>query len=191
MGGKGLGAAKQVAPWSILCESCSMSEFVNYSNRDVQLPPGCKDLMDVLNLQKATEAPTIAFTATESAASSQSYSGELHQIPDHIARLLSSPKLPNALLIVTHQSCCFWLIYSRKGAPLGLQGAFKEAERLRAVRKFFATRGFTSNVEQLGKNASCFSYAVEETPAPQLIIDLLKAAYGVKDGDRLQFTFVN
>lgn len=172
-----------------------MSDFVNYQKRDVQLPHGCKDLLDVLNLQKATEAPESAFVATESVfrVSSPSYSGELHHIPDHMARLLNSPKLPNALLIVTEQGCCFWLSYGSKEAPLELQlaVALKEVERVPAVREFFAARGFAANEDYLGKNACYFRYALEKTLAPQLVIDLLKAAYDVKEGARLRFVFVH
>ena len=38
-----------------------MSDFVNYTNRSVDLPPGCKDLIDVLRLQHHCESAASPF----------------------------------------------------------------------------------------------------------------------------------
>lgn len=39
-----------------------MSEFVNYQKRGIELPPGSKDLIDVLRLPGSTEGSTPAMS---------------------------------------------------------------------------------------------------------------------------------
>lgn len=137
-----------------LCENGAMSGFVNYNKRDVQLPTGCKDLIDVLNLQGAKPAPEIGFQA--SVVSTPNFSGELSDIPRHVARLLSSRKVPNALFLVTENHSGVWVFYSTKQGPFELQFAVRceEVKRLEAAREFFASRGFAKNNEKVGKNSA-------------------------------------
>ena len=158
-----------------------MSDFVNYHKRDVQLPSGCHDLIDVLNLQEPTVAPQrVRF-----------FDGELAQIAGYVARLLSSPNLPNALCIRTEALAGLWLHYRTKHGPLELQMTVRwtEVEKVQAVRELFVVRGFGANKEYLSEGRYHFAYKVEATLAPQLVIDLLKTAYGLKAEARVRFIF--
>ncbi len=57
-----------------------MSQFVNYSNRGVELPQGCKDLIDLLR-SDPEDLPATVRRTTEG----------LDQLDNYVSRLLSSP----------------------------------------------------------------------------------------------------
>ena len=48
--GRGLAFPGSLALRGQMCDGAFVSDLVNYNTRGVQLPPGCKDLIDVLNL---------------------------------------------------------------------------------------------------------------------------------------------
>ena len=104
-----------------------MPEFVNYHKRDVQLPHGCKDLVDLLNLQAPTAAPEGVPLC----------SGGLKEVPENVARLLNSPQGCNGLIIRTAEGT-LGLFYHNRQEPLELQVRvpWTEPARVKAMREF-------------------------------------------------------
>jgi hypothetical protein len=71
-----------------------MSKFVNYSKRDVALPPGCKDLSDVLRRQKV-EVKTYHGTQCHG----ETTVGAIKDIKTFVEQLVSCLEPPAGLLI--------------------------------------------------------------------------------------------
>lgn len=159
-----------------------MSEFVNYHKRDVQLPYGCKDLVDVLNLQAPAEAsPTVLL-----------FSGGLKEVPENVARLLNSSRLSNGLLIRTDKGA-LGLFYRTRQGPLELQirVPWMEPERVKAVREFFVSWGLGANKDYLSQGLYHFCYDVPRIAewVSRLVIELLKTAYSVENETTIRFIF--
>ena len=159
-----------------------MSEFVNYHKRDVQLPLGCKDLVDVLNLQAPFEAPSKVLL----------FSGGLAEVPENVARLLNSPRVSNGLLIRTDKgTLCLLYRNGQDSLELQIRVPWTEPERVKAVREFFVRWGFGANKDYLSEGFYHFHYQLPRIAehVSGLVIRLLKIAYSVGKETRVQFVF--
>lgn len=159
-----------------------MSEFVNYQKRDVQLPHGCKDLVDVLNLQTPAEPPQVVLL----------FSGGLTEVSENVARLLNSPRVSNGLLIRTDKGT-LGLFYCARQGPVELQirVPWMELDRVKSVREFFVSWGLGANKDYLSEGLYHFCYdlpRIAERVSP-LVIELLKTAYSVGNETRIRFVF--
>ena len=173
------GLGSRLASRSILCENCLLSDFVNYHKRDVQLPAGCKDLIELLDLQCPAQAP----------ARLRLIEGELRYTARYMARLIRGATLPNRLDFWLEQNHDVGLSYLIGAGPLQLQMkvSWTEVDRVKLLREFFVERGFGANKDYLALGAYRFCYSVDKTLAPQLAIDLLKMTYGLNDGSIVRF----
>jgi len=80
-----------------------MSKFVNYSKRDFTLPPGCKDLIDVLQ-RRGVPRPikSIASVSEQPAVTRGCMTiARLSEVPRYIDRLVNSRSVLVTLMIST------------------------------------------------------------------------------------------
>ena len=76
-----------------------MARFVNYQKRGVELPPGCKDLIDVLKRKQKAEGPGAFAGNWEPMPNADFFpSGGIRQIERYVTRVLSSARF--AVLLV-------------------------------------------------------------------------------------------
>ena len=159
-----------------------MSEFVNYHKRDVQLPLGCKDLVDVLNLQAPAEALSKVLL----------FSGGLTEVSENVVRLLNSPRVCNGLLIRTEKgTLCLLYRNGQDSLELQIRVPWNEPERVKAVREVFVSWGFGANKDYLSQGLYHFHYQLPRIAehVSGLVIRLLKIAYSAGNQTRIRFIF--
>src|SRR5947207_13581446 len=79
-----------------------MSQFVNYKKRSVALPPGCKDLIDLLRPAGAHKADgTIPRDDRPSVARGESVTGKLSEIGKYVAMVFHASAEVILLLMST------------------------------------------------------------------------------------------
>ncbi len=153
-----------------------MSDFVNYSERSVQLPDGCKNLIDVLAARDA-EPPRLIRTVTEG----------LRHLEAHLAGLLSAPETYGALSIlgfdsesavfVTRSKQCMDVVIVLRKAGLTAEAA---------VREGFARADLSpiwDAVPADAEGARVFKYIIPASLAEivPLISEVLRAACGATE----------
>lgn len=167
----------------ILCEIWFVSDFVNYHKRDVQLPHGCKDLVEVLNLQPSANP----------LEGKRLYSGKLRDLPDYVTRLASSPKPSNSLVVVSRKLAGVHLFYRTKGGPLELHLTVRwhEFDQVKIIRMFFSERGFVAAQDYPSMGSQVFYYELPRVPelVSRLVIDLFADVYFLDDEAPVHFVF--
>ena len=159
-----------------------MSEFVNYHKRDVQLPHGCKDLLDVLNLQSPATPPHPG----------RHCSGKLHDLADHVTRLISSPRPSNGLLIMSKRGAV-QLFYRTKEGPLELHlnVPWQKTDSVKGIRAFFFEQGLVAVQDYLSMGSQVLYYELPRVaePTSRLVVDLFAAVFGLNDETQVYFVF--
>jgi hypothetical protein len=121
-----------------------MDEFVNYNKRDIDLPMGCKNLMDVLQAKQSQEIQPAAASVALSVLAGHGYvEGKLSEVENYVQKLFAS------------RSCVYMLVISALDERLTLnvgrmedgtmwasatvqQGSIQQL----ALRDIFARRGW-------------------------------------------------
>jgi len=169
-----------------------MNPFVNYQQRGIELPPGCKDLIDTLRTQK-----TVGPAATRIPA------GGLQDIPNYVARLLQSKARGRHLVISStvpfaavvlkfgrflmghHPSGLSALIFTDSTEPLQEQ----------MVRTVFEQVGFSPFMEYgVGGGVEptrtlCYPLPDTATEAASLVTAVFQKGFGVSEHARLEFGY--
>lgn len=165
-----------------MCQIWFVSDFVNYHKRDVQLPPGCKDLVDVLSLQPRPRLPE----------PSHVFRGKLRDLARHVTRLMSSLNSFNSLLIVTKRGAVR-LFYRRQEGPVELHIGlgWAQIDHVMAIRAFFTERGFVAVLDHLTQGSQIFYYDLPGVAEPTscLVADLLRTVYLFDDDAQADFLF--
>jgi hypothetical protein len=157
-----------------------MNKFVNFGKRSVELPAGCKDLVDVL--QQAKPHPTSTFTV-------RSIEG-LTDVAKHLLRLLELGAKSRYLVITWHEMNYVQLM-NQEGVLTALAVVHENTHREQAVRGVFGAAGL---VPILDEAVAGWSVRVLGYPLPggassieELISDLLRTGYGLAKNVRLEF----
>ena len=116
-----------------------MSDFVNYSTRTVSLPPGCKDLLDVLNLPRE-ETPHYA-ALPSGAQPERLKDGILRDLEANLGWLITYALQPSFLAIRVG-SLLLQLRCETVAGPLDLYLVVppNEAKQAESIRAFFRGR---------------------------------------------------
>jgi len=168
-----------------------VSQFINYQKRGVELPEGCKDLIDVLKLANQESLPEPDRTLVEGLADIEGY----------LSRMLASPAKSKFLAIF-----CFdpkprtMLHFLSFGGVIhaSLSVACTDPDRERAVRAVFAHAGIAP-VQDLAVHvwghaeaeSRSLRYPLPATAreAAGIIIELLRTAYGLPETAKLGFKY--
>ena len=160
-----------------------MNEFVNMGKRSIELPAGCKDLIDVLQPAKRHALDNLTISLAE---------GGLADLAKHLANLLEQGKKTKNLGITWHELNYLHLV--NEGLFLtALLVVHDNTHREQAVRAVFAVAGLAPirdeavngwSVRVLGYPLPAGASNIEE-----LISDLLRKGYGLAENVRLEFAF--
>ena len=172
-----------------------MDGFVDYRKRDVQLPPGCKDLIDVLNRARKI-APECLGSISEwlppGAQPERIGHGGLGSIRNYVTWLLTAAVKPS-FLVIHAGAFPFHLFCETEAGPLALFLAIPEgdSERERPILSFFSDRCIdpAPNHPPCRSGWRVFLYPLPcvTGPAAALVITLLKSVYHVSEDTHLHF----
>ena len=160
-----------------------MNRFVNYGKRSITLPEGCKDLVDVLRLDKPTSGPG----APEP--------GSLADVEAHIARQLQAAAEASILVILWGDAVNVIHVVRTKGTldlfACMAAGGPTEA----AVREVFEHAGIPLAHDFLKVLAAATQLLGWQLPgtsgaAAGLVCGLLHTGYGLAEAARLEFYYV-
>ena len=120
-----------------------MSHFVNYNKRSVTLPPGCKNLIDLL---RPTELPKDHATPLRSeqptVTRGESFTGRLSEIGKYVAMVFQARAEMVILLLSTPDDQLTMNLGRDQSGAISASVVFgHEADRERAVRAFYARHG--------------------------------------------------
>jgi hypothetical protein len=160
-----------------------MNEFVNYGKRSITLPEGCKDLIDVLRLDKPTSGPD------------PGEPGGLADVEAHIARQLQAAAKFSILLILWGHAVNIIQVVLIEGTLNLWAGMEAWGPTEAAVREVFEHAGIPLAGEPLKTLAAPTQVLGWQLPgsagaAAGLICDLLRSGYGVAEVARLKFYYV-
>ncbi len=174
-----------------------MDGFVDYNNRSVQLPPGCIDLIDVLNRARARKTTRDCDSASEwlpaGAQPECVETGGLWHIERNVTRVLTASLKPG-FLGIRAGALPLQLLCETEAGPLDLYVALpgSDSEQERAIRAFFSERC----IDPLLDDPPAEGWRIIRYPVPcvasraaALVIALLKTAYLVSENTPLCFIF--
>lgn len=105
-----------------------MSDFVNYNKRDVKLPPGCKDLIDVLRGRRV-------------ATRDYSVNGPVSDIAEHVRTIFGSTALFVCLDIAPADETSADILRDNERNSHVFIRVQRASDQERAVRGFLSSRG--------------------------------------------------
>jgi hypothetical protein len=169
-----------------------MSEFVNYKTRSVTLPPGCKNLIDVLqpDALPADEPPTVT--------RGESFAGRLSDIEKYVAMVFES-RAWSFILMVTPPEEQFTIHVDRMDGIMEASVMVQTGtDQERAVHSFFASRDLDipKNSEMppqflpdVPVQVTCdiLPFPTEAPLLSKLIAAMLRDAFGLSDDSQLCF----
>ena len=175
-----------------------MSKFVNYNKREFTLPPGCKDLIDVLRPRRALTLGKDAAAVTGRPAVTRSGQtiGRLSEVPRHISMLVTSRSELFTLMIGTTEEALSIVRYRSESEGISaLVLVTNDAERERGIRGFFERHGieplenFLVPPDAGSQPVRCLVYPLPAAApdASQITTDLLRSVYGFTDESEIQF----
>ncbi len=155
-----------------------MNKFVDFGKRGVELPAGCKDLIDVLRRPEGRPAGRFS-----------SQPGTLADVPKYVSRMLRAE--PNNLAITWEQKNYIHLFY-RQGKPTVLAVIHQDSGREQAVRQVFESAHISPELDETAQGASfvrLLGYAMPSrlAMAKDLICELLRSGYGLAQNTRVEF----
>jgi hypothetical protein len=180
-----------------------MSQFVNYHKRAFTLPPGCKDLIDVLKPSRrhpAAYATINAFRAPE-IHEDHFETGGLAQIGRYVSMLFDSQS--EFALTITHRNPSYEVALCRNpvemaGIPMGAALALivtNDSNVEGSVRTFFNQHDIQPVPEfdcfnPISKERSMiYPLPLDAPQASTLITDLLRDVYGLTGNAGLDFHY--
>jgi hypothetical protein len=178
-----------------------MARFVNYQKRGVELPPGCKDLIDVLKGKRKAKKPGgLAGTWKPAPESDLFPSGGIGQIERYVTRILvSSAKFGTLTVSSLDGQVMLWLYRDSDESAFDVMlfAPRKEVKLARSIREFFGQRGIKHSVDHLLRGGLDPNYMrVMKYPLPsdakraaQTVADLLTEVYRLDPGAGLAFRY--
>jgi hypothetical protein len=157
-----------------------MNKFVNFGKRSVELPAGCKDLIDVLQQAKRDPASTFTVRSAEGLA----------DVGKHLLGLLELGAKSRYLVITWHQMNYVQLT-NQEGALTALAVVHENTHREQAVRGVFGAAGLAAILDETaaGWSVRALGYPLpnDASSIEELISDLLRTGYGLAENVRLEF----
>jgi hypothetical protein len=161
-----------------------MNEFVNYGTRDVSLPKGFTELIEVMH---SDQAPGIIRRTTEG----------LRQLDGYLSTLMSSPSKHGILSILGFDLKAGVYLENSKGvlsATVAIRAANSAAER--TVRECFRLAGVAPLSDELPGGGAISRVLKYPLPASipdigLLISEVLRAACGATDHAGLYYGYYN
>jgi len=157
-----------------------MNEFVNFGKRSVELPAGCKDLIDVLQQAKRYPASTLTIRSAEG----------LTDVAKYLLRLLELGAKSRYLVITWHEMNYVHLM-NQEGVLTALAVVHENTHREQAVRGVFAGAGLAPIRDEAvaGWSVRVLGYPLPDgaSSIEELISDLLRTGYGLAENVRLEF----
>ena len=168
-----------------------MSEFVNYNKRDVTLPPGCKDLIDVLRLGEASPPKRGGVTRGGMTI------GRLSEVPQHIARLLKSRSAVSMLSIGFVEQPRSIALLRENTLLTGVAFVRKGAENEQGIRQLLQSHGIKVVADYLlpaeagAEPVRGVWYLLTPVlpPASEITTDLLRNVYGFSEESKVQIQY--
>ena len=159
-----------------------MNEFVNFRKRGVQLPAGCKDLIDVLQPARRHQASTLAVRSAEGLA----------EVAKHLPRLLELG-MKSRYLVITWHEMNYVQLMNQEGVVTALAIVHENTHREQAVRGVFGAAGLTPILDEAvaGSSVRVLGYPLPEgaSSIEELISGLLLTGYGLAENARLDLGF--
>ena len=158
-----------------------MNPFVNPNKRDVLLPSGCKDLMDVLRRSRPVHQPEI-------------HVGELDHLHDYITKLMAT-LAPAAVLTIASMDGLMRIGLERSAESIAVFPELGVSEQGRGVEEFFAERGIQACVDYLAWSAGSpnrilgFTLPFDSSEASRLVAELIHSVYGPYAEAELEFGY--
>ena len=158
-----------------------MNPFVDPQKRGIELPEGCKDLMDVLQAARAAEAQP-----------PEPPTKGLAHIERYVFRLLASAAKSRALWIDCDHASLLGLFCGKRGLRALV---FVDAGREQAVRALLAESGISPMQDDpLSANGPCSRFLMYPLPvaasgAAQLVRQLLTKGFGLAEDIALEFRY--
>lgn len=173
-----------------MCDGAFVSDLVNYNTRGVQLPPGCKDLIDVLNLS-VQDMP--GFPKWPSGAQPEEIeTGTLQDMENSLTWLITDSIKPS-FLAIRIGGFPLELRCETVSGPLVLYLLVPANEMPQAelIQAFFNRRGQDVLDSAVLEQWHVFRYRVPcvARSASDLMCNLLKEAYQVSMITPLQFVY--
>lgn len=178
-----------------------MGKFVNYKKRSVELPPGCKDLMDVL--LKVSKSKTSQPVTTQWVPIPKPEQIATHGL-DHILRFMtrvleSTAKFTSLNIELPGREAAISVYrHSEQGTLDLMLFVYRDTEEERAIRAFFAGHQVVPTVDYLPGPVTSTSLRGLLYPLPQdateaanLIGDFLRTVHGLAEEAGIDFTFEN
>jgi hypothetical protein len=169
-----------------------MAQFVNYHKRSIELPQGCKDLIDVLEPSRRSAAnKSEAGRPLPQIRDEHFRTDGLSQVGRQVAMLESSSAELFALMIVIRDDRPPLTVYRKQRTNQAvLVLVAEDADRERAIRAFLGERGVqplhSAAVPDAFKSLS-FLLPREVSQISDLMTDLLRAVYELSDVAGLDF----
>src|SRR5258705_13932077 len=157
-----------------------MKGFVNFGKRSVQLPAGCKDLIDLIEPSKRRPVSTLTTHAAQG----------LKDIGKHLSGLLGPGTKCKNLAITWHENNYLQLI-NEEGVLSALVVVHENTGREQAIRAFFAAASLAPFLDEAVGHSfvRVLRYPLPEgtSKIEQLVFSLLRAGYGLAESVRLEF----
>ena len=118
-----------------------MSEFVNYSKREVTLPPGCKNLIDVLSNAVPANLAVPATGTKKQVARNKSFTAPLSDIGKYVAMAFESHGLMFRMILTSPDSRLTVFLTRSQGEVRALAKVQKNSTDEKVIAEFFAYHG--------------------------------------------------
>ena len=170
-----------------------MSEFVNYHKRGIELPPGCKDLIDVLPTSRRQRKTYIASGFRPAKMREERFpTAGLAQIGRYVSMLLQwQGELFTLSLTAQDFEFPVTLYRSRSEGTAAVVLVTKQAQREQAIRAFFEQQGIAAWDLGAADGSRGLAYPLpsDEARAVSLITEMLRSVYGLSDEAGIDFRY--
>jgi hypothetical protein len=173
-----------------------MNPFVNPNKRSILLPPGCKDLIDLLEPQKGSSTELVADGWEHPVIRPERFEGMgLAHVERYVAKVVSSPAKIVTLYIRSLDGFRA-IALVRSATEFSIIPLMCMEERGREVEEFFARRGLEAMADFLASDPGmptrilAFPLPPTASGATGLTVDLLREAYEFGDESGIEFMYV-
>lgn len=171
-----------------------MPKFVNYKKRSVALPPGCKDLLDVLEPSRRSKPEPGGWQTTFVETDRLQTEGLAH-IGEYISKLLQcGADFFTVMIYHPDYLVPVVLLRNRSDNVFAVALYDNEPQAQRAIKAFFLQQGIEPlrdcSVPAAGGISSLiYLLPLDHPKATALVTGLLRTAYGLSDEAGLDFRY--
>ncbi len=157
-----------------------MGPFVNPNQRGVELPPGCKDLMDVLKSEQTGEGWSATITTP-----AISY-GKLSEVEERVGAFLEPGAAIRLFSVGIPKRNVFIMLVGRaEDLTLNFSVPTKQQSVKEAAERIFENPKFRGTINRM----EYFSVALNpaKDAVAGMMVELLAEGFGVLEGEQLMF----